>query len=261
MTASSRNVKIWLCYMMLMHAVHGQWYLDANGCSRDCQVCNRTLGVCDVCKPGFVWDITTHKCIDNSNKIQGCEYYLTASICQNCVAGYMTDKGSCQQCKVENCKYCNDTVNNCKTCNDGFVKPNTLATGCTLTCKASNCVACDPTNLGVCLQCKDNYRLNGGVCEKCTLSGCKSCTASASTCFVQTLPSATCVDHMYYVYANASCLACADACLTCSAAGNCLQCNTTSGRTMNADGICVNNVAMMFWIEAVVVIVSAFVVF
>lgn len=133
------------------------------------------------------------KCTDGNEgscEVCGVHHNLNLGLC------------SCAVASLSGCRYCGDK-SNCTLCETGKVKVTTQATqlveSCILeaSCGVGNyvngtnhCVSCqgiDPQcatcdNSGQCLSCSEGYRIEGGACVPCSITGCAICDTSGASC-------------------------------------------------------------------------------
>lgn len=108
---------------------------------------------------------------------------MDKATCDTCKPGYGKVGQGCEKCTKQDCVNCDGDKDTCKFCIQG----KTQASGansdpCTVTCEDSAggefCTTCPINNSGDCSACADGYGLDDDkLCVKCTLEGCKECTA------------------------------------------------------------------------------------
>lgn len=211
------------------------------GCSKNCEICNQTLDICQQCAPAFYFDPSTSQCISGS--IANCKIYSSANECKECNSGFRPQSNTCQACQVANCKTCNLNIATCELCLNTHTKTSATANDCSLICNAQNCDLCIPGSQTQCQICKTGYRLNSaGRCEKCNIANCANCTSSVNNCDVLSQFNSngtlnkSCMSAFYW--GEGRCQSCETGCLYCNRSGICLSCDTSKGFYMFRDMKC-----------------------
>lgn len=224
-------------------------------CPVGCAQCNSlNLGLCISCVPGYFFNAASQTCsscnIANcySCSILGCAQcrsgytlsptYTCQKICNNpcsscsdtdpnsclsCVAGYVFDNSSPQNCRPD--FSCNSTKN-CAICPVGYSIQPVSSTYFCVQCGPS-CARCDPNQPNKCVSCLLGSYASNNTCNACP-SSCANCNGpnSCFTCatgFIPvqpaympaaSAPSASATGNSI-IYQPLSCMACVSPCATC----------------------------------------------
>ena len=187
-----------------------------------------------------------------AHPIEGClqssyeDNDFSKEYCVQCKAGYqskrrddkqMIDHMDCNKCTVENCSFCQNSVDSCQICNPGFkLDGNTCVNkagsckdydvevekckdclpGQTWSYQTLSCVSCPEECLscgrsGKCLGCKNGcfYQPDTMTCTPCLIPGCQNCADGPEYCV-------SCTNGKYFDLLRNKCLNCHETCGTCT---------------------------------------------
>ncbi|ELP84585.1 protein serine/threonine kinase, putative [Entamoeba invadens IP1] len=188
--------------------------------TNNCLVTGSTVSECQICEPNSMYINRNGKCEEVDNTIKD----HTVSSVLSCSSQYYINGTSCTLCP-ENCIQCTQTTclqcangyemfphNKCvlKTCGQDIYKSSDVNGRCVT--EISNCKQIEN---GLCVECKESYILNNGMC---TSEQNKECSVQNSYGCIR------CIDKMYSNDKN-KCELCDSSCLTCSSISTqCLSC-------------------------------------
>ena len=125
----------------------------------------------------------------------------------------LEESGICNETATgKGCESCEDNNNDtCSKCMSKFY----LSPSDNKTCDVCPNFCCNCTDSTHCVECYNNYFLNGGQCKKCS-NGCKSCDNST-----------ICLECYYGFYKKEDkCIRCPKGCDICVDSTNCTECNS-----------------------------------
>lgn len=180
----------------------------------------------------------TLKCPDN------CAACTSSESCSICRVGYsLNDQtGKCVFCN--GCLTCSPLDPNvCYLCFAPTILNKTKSTCDLPQCTISNCLICNAT--GQCTSCKAGYGLSNSQCQKCSVTGCRSCSASADSC-----DSNSCMlGYVYYLNPSTSkgvCQPCSSGCDICSTSDLSACSSCSAGYYAQADSSGINRCVTCF---------------
>ncbi|KAL4471652.1 hypothetical protein ABPG74_008545 [Tetrahymena malaccensis] len=208
-------------------------------CATGCTQCKNTPTNCQSCDSSLKYYFQApSKCVQTCDPGFFPTLQNSISVCQQCYS-------TCSQCKDQtssSCSACNPgyyltQANQCvatKSCPDGFYGDDL-----TNTCKPcdAKCATCFNPKNNQCNSCTQGYYLYNHSCQPCltgcidctSLQNCNKCDSSQGYFFYQQSCYKTCPNGYLGVTnqsASASCIQCAQKCLTCSGAiDKCIKCN------------------------------------
>jgi len=166
------------------------------------------------------------------------------SVCLSCVAGYMFDTNSPQNCRPD---FSCSSTKNCAICPIGFsILTQTLNGANVYYCTSCgpSCARCDPNQPNKCISCLRGFYTSNNTCKACGPE-CANCNG-ANSCFTCALgylpvqpaavpsssaPTSSSTGNSI-VYQSLTCIACASPCATCIYTTiSCFSC--ISGYTLN----------------------------
>jgi len=148
----------------------------------NCQVCHpERTDKCAVCKDGYLNDIhrvCRHECPTGTYSYQGTKCLPCPNNCNKCV-----NASTCLECKN------GFTFNKNKKCTDNCAIGTVKVNGKCVPCKDTNCRKCNPSNVGLCTDCKQGFLTYKDKCYKVCPQGsfqvantCKKCLPNCSSC-------------------------------------------------------------------------------
>ncbi|OAF71400.1 hypothetical protein A3Q56_00828 [Intoshia linei] len=230
-------------------------------CLKNCKKCKNSQ-TCDECNQGYYYSTqdSENKCLSCPQNCISCAKPTTCIQCKSqTFADYET--GECFDC-IKYCKYCN-TNNKCTTCDNGFylisnlqeyecvanvlvlfiikIKIKACPINCS-TCLEKNCFTCD---FGYCLNEANLCTKNDNNCKTCKYESGIAPILSCTSCFngyefeickskrlkcpenCDLCNDNNCIYCVKGFYLDKTCFKCAENCIECNTATDCVKCKTS----------------------------------
>ncbi|EAR84816.1 Serine/Threonine kinase, putative (macronuclear) [Tetrahymena thermophila SB210] len=139
------------------------------------------------CKDGYILDLSSQVCVDNSNS--NCRRLFDGD-CSDCYDGRYPEQDPDDNFKIKCYEYDKNTCltpiskgTQCNKCVDGYYLQDNVCQSCNQGCTTSDCKICSKCQTATqCLQCSSGYKLKNGSCSSCTNPYCSQCDQVENVC-------------------------------------------------------------------------------